>query len=447
VSPVPLEIRPRNWLILLALLCVLTYLPALTQPFIADDYDNIPQARTYGPVSGWPALAAHPVHSYRPLFLILTYWVDRAFGPHPAAFYAVSIVLHILVTWLVFALGAWNLVGWRVSGPAAAFFAVYEGHQEAVMWYSAAYEPLMLIFGLAAFILWIRWLQSPHPRHSWYVFALFCFVLALFSKESGVAFAALMALPLLDAKVSRRRALVGIVPFAVLAAVFAVSILAGRTHHPRLDDGSFSLNSPFFVTFLSSFVRLFWLWGLLSLAVLAAWRAWSRKRLVLMALAWAAISLMPYSFLTYMTRVPSRQTYLASVGLSLVVGAAWIEVRERFAGRRWVPVLVVAVVLMHNIGYLWTRKRTQYLERAEPTEALIALARRANGPIYVHRFPYPEVVARGAVVLGAEKPAESVIWEPWQDNSRSLTDYVFSLDGTSPVIPERTSADRTRAMR
>jgi len=34
---------------------------------------------------------------------------------------------------------------------------------------------------------------------------------------------------------------------------------------------------------------------------------------------WAGISLIPYSFLTYSTRIPSRQTHLASIGVSLIV--------------------------------------------------------------------------------------------------------------------------------
>ena len=63
------------------------------------------------------------------------------------------------------------------------------------------------------------------------------------------------------------------------------------------------------------------------------------------------------------------------------------------------------------------------------TEALIAVARRTPGPVYVHRFPYPQVVAEGAVVLGAGKPRETMIWAPRQMRSQSLNDYLFSLDG------------------
>jgi len=39
------------------------------------------------------------------------------------------------VTWLLYALGEWKGIGYSASFLwAAAFFAVYEGHQEALMW-------------------------------------------------------------------------------------------------------------------------------------------------------------------------------------------------------------------------------------------------------------------------------------------------------------------------
>ena len=106
----------------LAALSIVAYLPALSLPFISDDYVNIDKALTYAPVSGWKALAEDPVHLYRPLFLWPTYWLFKTFGPWPPAFYASSILLHIGVTWLVFALGCWKRLGWRVSAVAAAFF-------------------------------------------------------------------------------------------------------------------------------------------------------------------------------------------------------------------------------------------------------------------------------------------------------------------------------------
>ena len=97
------------------------------------------------------------------------------------------------------------------------------------------------------------------------------------------------------------------------------------------------------------------------------------------ALLWAVISLGPYSFLTYMPRVPSRHTYLPSAGLALLVGAAAALLYADFwARRRALLALLAAAVVVHNAGYIWTRKQRQFQERARMTTELVDLARRTS---------------------------------------------------------------------
>src|SRR6185369_11451084 len=131
------------------------------------------------------------------------------------------------------------------------------------------------------------------------------------------------------------------------------------------------------------------------------------RRGVLLALAWIGIALLPYSFLTYSTQIPSRQVYLASAGLALLVGLA----AARLPGRRLAAVAVV-VMLAHNIGYLWTKKRRQFEERAAPTAQLIHFAGRTRGRIWVRCFPLPKIVAEEAVRLGAGRTPDSLAWTP-----------------------------------
>jgi hypothetical protein len=71
---------------------------------------------------------------------------------------------------------------------------------------------------------------------------------------------------------------------------------------------------------------------------------------------------------------------------------------------------VAAIALLANVGYLWTRKREQFLKRAEPTEQLIALARRTPGPIWVRCFPRNRYIAETAVQLGAGRPPSTLVW-------------------------------------
>lgn len=406
VAPRPLpQARPRRRVSLilaaLAFVAVLPYLRSLSLPFISDDYVQIWLARVFIPLSGWKALAADVLYRCRATSLVMTYWTDEWFGLNPFVFNLSSLFVHILNTWLVFSLGMWRPVGWRIAAVAAAFFAVYEGHQEAVIWYAALPELLVFFFGLLTFLFWIHWMQSS-SRSAWaYLASLACFVLALASKESAVAVAPLLLLPAWSEKAPWRRWLAPWSVFAVLAGLYAVSIFAGSAHHLHFHDaGTFSLHAPFVVVWANSFFRLFWIWGWVAVVILFVFRRKMEFQGVLLAAAWVSITLLPYSFLTYMNRVPSRHTYFASAGLAWIVAIAMVGLYEKIhLSRRWPVWALAAVVLAHNCVYIWTRKQQQFLERAAPTEKLVRFARRVRGPIYIHCFPYGLECAQRAVDL------------------------------------------------
>ncbi|HYO82825.1 MAG TPA: hypothetical protein VES20_15575, partial [Bryobacteraceae bacterium] len=168
----------------------------------------------------------------------------------------------------------------------------------------------------------------------------------------------------------------------------------------HFNDGTFSLTAPFLTTILISTVRMYWFWGAGAAAALIWWRRTEGAVYVAFALLAGAAALFPYSFLMYMNRVPSRHTYLASVALSMVVGAAWVAMQSRRFPPQFTAAITLAAVL-HNVGYIWTRKHQQFLERAAPTVELIRLARSTTGPIVVECFPYAATVAESALVLEA----------------------------------------------
>jgi len=393
--------------ILLAGLAAAPYLTVLEQPFISDDYLQITLGRQYGATEGWSALAADPLYRARSTSLVLTYWTERLFGFSPLPFYLSALVLHVLNTLLVFLLTARLGMGRRMALCAAAFFAIYEGHQEAVMWYAALPELLVFTFALVTLLLWSRWLAAERRRLPLYAATLLAFVLALLSKEPAVAVVPLLAV----LSWNQRLAWPWITPFALLAVGYFGITYAGRETHQHFGDGAFSLQAPVLLTILNSLGSLVWFWGLLSLVALVAWRRLRDSRVVLLALAWIVIAFLPYSFLTYMPRVPSRHTYLASVGLAWIVAAAFLAFRRRFqAARPRLAYALVAVLVLHNIGYILVKKRAQFLDRAEPTEALVELARQAQGPIRVRCFPYNAGAAHLAVEMRLGRTPE-LIWE------------------------------------
>ena len=397
---------PRKWLrewswvaASTAFLSIVAYGWALTLPFIGDDYLQITLGRQYGPPGSWAALIADPLYRCRATSIVLTWITEQWAGLQPFWYNLTSLLLHILNAWMVFSLGAWRRIGWKVASAAACFFAIHEGQQEAVVWYSALPELLVVFFVLACVLFWILRYEFPERAGLWYAASLAAFVLALASKESGVAAVGLLALVGLRENEGWRRGLKLIAPFASLALLYFVADYAGRTQNQHYSDGTFSLSAPFWTTLPRSFARMIWVWGLISLVAMSVWRTRSRIPLVATAACWMVVSLLPYSFLTYMPVVPSRHTYLAGVGLSLIVAAGFISLREQPGCRRSVVAGVALLILLHNFSYLWIRKQRQYIERAEPTELLVENLRDRQGRVEVYCFPYAPNTADLAVTM------------------------------------------------
>src|SRR5215831_4074734 len=385
-------------LFIIAALAIGAYLPTLTQPFISDDYPGIKRSLSYS-ISGWETLAKDPVERPRATTFIFSYAIYHLFGMRPAAFYSANILLHILNCWLLFAAGRWRAVGYRAGFWAAAFFAVYEGHSEAIMWSSACNELLMFFFGFLSFIFWLIFLEREKARLRWLALSFFFFLPSLLSKESAVIFVALFALPLffpldqrrggpecpprlepvnsirgrhagLPLPYARLRQAPYLLPHALICVAYVISIFMAREQSLRFHNQSFVLSAPFWVTWTNSYGRMLWFWGLSATISMFLWSRSGRNErrretaeidheetkntkkdrknlralrffvvdfreseygsLFLLSFVWMGIGFIPYMFVDYMHRIPSRHTYLASAGLGWLMGAAIVIMKERY---------------------------------------------------------------------------------------------------------------------
>lgn len=382
----------RGRIVVLVTLAIVAYLPALRLPFIADDYTQIPLARHFAE-RGWTPLFHEVNLRSRATYMLLSATLDRTFGFTPMAFYMVSLFLHVLCVLLVYAGGVWNEWGESVAFWAAAFFAVQEGHQEAVMWPAAAADLLLFLFGMSAWICWVRWLQGGSWK--WYAGAIASFLFAAASKESVWIFAALMLLPVVFERRHWRRGLAGAAPFVIMAAIYMIWTWTGRVAGPGYHDNRFSLSAPWLHVLLNSSWRLLFVWGLAALAVLLWVGRRADRRLVGAASLWMILGLLPYSFLTYMIQIPSRQTYLASAGLAWLFGAAASRLCEK--GRRTALAIFCVVALAVNLEILWVKKMSQFRERGEPTELLRQAGAASDGAVTIGCFPLPDFVAEAAL--------------------------------------------------
>ena len=116
---------------------------------------------------------------------------------------------------------------------------------------------------------------------------------------------------------------------------------------------------------------------------------------------WMVLALLPYSFLTYMPRVPSRHTYLASAGQALLVAGGLLALRQNASrwNKAWLVPAAVGLIVAHQLGYLWMVKHDQYAQRAKPTEDLIRAAETAGRTVRAKCFPYSPVIAELALAL------------------------------------------------
>ena len=382
-----------------AALSFLAYFRALQLPFISDSYLQLQTARDFGPVSHWAGLAGDVLYRWRATSLVLTYWTDRLAGPIPWVFHIVGILVHILCGFLVYCLGTWRPIGWRVAGVAACFFAVSQRHSEAVIWHAALPELLVFFFSLASFLCWVQWLQSDRNRGLAYAGSMVCYLLALLSKESAVALVPLCGLAaVLQGREIRKNLLAGL-PFLFGALGYFILTYLSRDGHQHFSDGTFSLSAPFIPVLFRSFVGLLWIWGFISLLALLSTRHRELRTVAKISLLWMAFTLLPYCFLLYMPRVPSRHTYFASAGLALLVGAGALALRDSLSGSkyRWLAPALAFVFISHQTGYIWTYKHHQYAMRAKPTERLIQTAQQSEGPVYASCFPYSVRVAEQAL--------------------------------------------------
>jgi hypothetical protein len=395
-------------LLFVCALAVIAYLPAQRLPFIADDYLQIKLGRDYGPMHSWPALLRDPLYRCRSTSVVLTYWTERVAGLNPVAFNFSSLLLHVANCALVFAFGAWRAVGWKLAFATAAFFAVAEGHQEAVIWYAAIPELLVFLFSAASCLAFVFSITRSGPRLLSYGIALVSFLFALASKESGVAVVGALLLVCVVERMPLGRSVQLLFPFGVLACFYAYAIFVSSSNILHFHDGAFSFNAPFPKTIFNSSIRLLWFWGIAAIVVLATWNRAAARTLLPASLCWVVISLFPYSFLTYMNRVPSRHTYLASLGLSILIGAAVLSVAGR--KRSW-GIALITVIIAHNCTYLWTKKQAQYEQRAEATEQLLQACRRNSAKIRIDCFPYSRWIAQYTVEIGAKRDWDESMWQ------------------------------------
>ena len=191
-------LSPYFALILLGL-ALLPYIAGLNGEFVFDDLKLIKDDPFYqtesNPLQCWNRSfwkASETQGLYRPVTLF-SYWLDArifakfadtANGLWSPGFRIINLLLHILITLMVFKLALRLRFGRVTAFIASAIFAVHPIHVEAVTPAFGRGELLCALFLLAGVIL-----HTYRKRSLWYSpAAALSFMLAFMSKENGVIF-------------------------------------------------------------------------------------------------------------------------------------------------------------------------------------------------------------------------------------------------------------------
>lgn len=381
------------------------YLNSLPGAFISDDRPIVLEnplvrkpisiseilASSYWPKSNQLQNAQARGGLYRPLTILSFALNRRIIGSGPFGFHLVNVILHGVVSVLLFFV--MNLLGCSLEASVvgALAFAVLPVHTEAVSWIVGRAEILGAVFLLAA---WLLLHNSNHWAKT--VAGLGCYALALLSKESA---APLPVALVLGELFQRRGTVKSLVERRLTIWVSAFGVLVMYLAWRRAVLGSaFSVGAPYFRTQSPLVVCLtmarFFLRGwmgpmitglglcadysrpsfqnaatndpgawmiLLSIIFILVWAihdfrarraAWAFSALVFICFA-APLSnlLVPMEIIG-----AERIMYIPSIGICLLISSVWDSLRRRPSFGSWPKVLVLGCLLWWSA---WTIARNR----------------------------------------------------------------------------------------
>lgn len=370
-----------------AFLSAVTYGGMVDNYFRMDDLWWLRLASEHNADLGFAVQQRDANFLFRPGQFAIFFLSFKLFGLNPAGYYLANLIIHILVSVLVYAT-AYAIGRDRVVALAAAlFFTVAEAHQEAVTWIGAFENEIAVLF-LLCFLSWVLFLEGR--RAYLYFLSLVSFTLALLTNEAPVTL--ILLLPLYELLLARRKGALRAgqawkyAPYlGVLLVYLGAQFLNYYSLSHVVQSGGYRPGGHVYgnyVHYLTSLVvpevgpsilaygygslvygAVAAVRGLLAVAVPAvvAWALWRGSNAVRFWLMWIIITLSPYVlFVPELWLHPSRWTYTPSVGFAvlagMLAGGAWGGLRGRRELWRAAGVGAGLAVLLANIGMVQVRE-------------------------------------------------------------------------------------------
>jgi tetratricopeptide (TPR) repeat protein len=340
---------------LIIVAAAIAYAPALHNGYVNCDDDfyiiNNPQVvepRRFGEI--WTSV--RPLAQYYPL-TFSTYWIEyRLWGAWPTGYFLTNFVLHLLNSWLVYALARRLGAGAPAAAVCAALFALHPAQVASVAWLAQRKNTLSGLLVLSAALLYLHSARRESQRT--YVTAVVMFCAALLAKTQVMTLVA--SLFLAEWIVLRRgwnAPLRRAVPLGVAALIMAAVTWAVESAGFKVGFGPVVI-APALWAYLGNLAWPVGLkpdypqwepslpfglaWPALALVALLVWLFRTRiGALAVWCFLHFAITLLPVSGVLpagYLANTPiaDHLMYLAAIGPFLLVGLGfqWLLARRPF---------------------------------------------------------------------------------------------------------------------
>ena len=415
--------------LLLAIVAFCTYANTFSNSYVLDDLMVVPQnSMVQKGCSAIPELlhtpymkgyANMPNDNYRPLSLITLAVETQIFGVNPANNHVVNVLLFAfcVVALFLFLLHFFDGKKVGVAFAATLLFAVHPIHTEVVANVKSRDELLCFLFGFLSLYLLVKYARSGIL---WQLIAgTFCYFLSLLSKETSIAFLAIVpGIFLLYHNADKKRSGL-IIAGTVLAALTFIGIRYAVLKANHADDTTFLhfidnelLNAPNYASrlatellVLGNYIKLMFIpaplicsyaynsiplttfgnvWVLLSLTAYLGLFSFAVYRLIknnkdpfaFGILFWIlTLAIVSNVFILIGALMAERFLFFASVGFCLVMSLLlelWItkageqEIFPR--GKMWLvllPVSLVLLVLSVNRSADWKDNMTLFMADIE----------------------------------------------------------------------------------
>jgi len=343
--------RNLIYILIIVLLSFISYSNTLGNDFVWDDSKFVLDSpEVLSLERSVKSFTTDQFDLYRPIRSMFYFATFRMFSMNPALYHLFAILLHTIVSILVFYIIK-NIFSRNIALFSASLFSTHPFHIGRVSNITASFDIIGIVFMLTSFLFYIYYRKNPSKKQL--IFSIIFFILALFSSEESYTLPLLLLLYEFISKKKYKTTFVysGILAIFLILRIFILKIGARVESFP---GGSALVTfltmpkvvfqyiflsfipinlSPFRKTeYISNFLDIWFLipFFLILLLVYFVYKYKSSKELIFFS-GWFIITLLPFLNITPLqTIMAERYFYLASISTVFLISFIILKLPKNY---------------------------------------------------------------------------------------------------------------------